>query len=95
MRQAKSVHDTHYNVIVGYLSVLLTALCLNADAYLQVTRSLGDKGLRQVLSVAEEFQQYHQRVEQDLHESGRGTNSSFTGELQDIIQKVRQLGDSL
>lgn len=95
MHQARSVHDTHYNVIVGYLSVLLTTLCLNTDAYSQVSHSLSDEGFRQVLSIAEEFQQYHQRVEQDLHESGRGTKSSFTAELQDIIREVRHLGNSL
>lgn len=77
------------------MSVLLTTLCLNMDAYSQVTHSLGDKGFRQVLSIAEEFQQYHQRVEQDLHESGHGKKSSFTGELLDIIREVRRLGNSL
>ena len=64
------------------------------EAYSQVTRFLGDKGFKSVLSIAEEFQQYHQRVEQDLHEAGHNTKSSFTAELQDIIREVHHLGES-
>lgn len=66
------------------------------EAYSQVKDFLGSKGFRVALSTADEFQQYHQRVEQDLHFGSRGsTRSDFTVQLQNIIGQVRQLGRSL
>jgi len=66
------------------------------EAYSQIKDFLGSKGLGVVLSTADEFQQYHQKVEQDLHSEARGpTRSGFTVQLQDIICQVRQLERSL
>lgn len=65
------------------------------EAYSQIKDSLGSKGLGVALSTADEFQQYHQRVEHDLNPGAGSTRSDFTVQLQDIICEVRQLERSL
>lgn len=67
------------------------------EACSQVKGSFGDKGLDILLSTADEFQQYHKRVEEDLHASevGLGASSSFTTQIQDIIRRVRRSERSL
>lgn len=88
------VYDSHYNVVVGYLSILLVTLCLNLEALSQVKELLGGEGLDILLSTADEFQQYHEKVEEDL-QAGGSAYSSFTAQLQSIICQVRQSERSL
>ncbi|PWY63704.1 ras-domain-containing protein [Aspergillus heteromorphus CBS 117.55] len=67
VKQMGSVSDVHYNVVIGYLSIVLVTLCLNQDAFSLIKVSMGGRGLTLILSTAEEFLQHHQMVEQDSH----------------------------
>ncbi|TQB69159.1 hypothetical protein MPDQ_002207 [Monascus purpureus] len=89
--EANSVLEVNHNVAVGYLSILLTILCLETDVRYNVRRALNGKGLPTILSTVDEFLVYHQKVDQDspsLERRGE-TMATFMIRLRDIIAKVR------
>ncbi|KAJ5928011.1 hypothetical protein N7466_006967 [Penicillium verhagenii] len=88
--EAHSVPEVHHNVAVGYLAVLLLALCLNPSARIQVTNSLNSKGLLVVLSTVEEFLQYHRKIEQELQPLPvQGDSKGFHTRLQDLMIQIQ------
>ncbi|OJJ41285.1 hypothetical protein ASPWEDRAFT_23392 [Aspergillus wentii DTO 134E9] len=91
--KAHSVLEVHHNVAIGYLSTLLVTLCLNDEARSQVMGSSHGEGLAIVLSTADEFLHYHQKVEQDHHpfETSCDKMTGFTTRLKDIICQVKEL----
>ncbi|KAJ5584094.1 uncharacterized protein N7459_003894 [Penicillium hispanicum] len=90
--QAHSVLEVHHNVAVGYLAVLLLALCLNADARLQVKESLHPKGLTALLSTVNEFLQHHKTIEQEPKPAQEET-SGFHTRLQDLVSQIQLMED--
>ncbi|KAI9037386.1 WAPL family protein [Aspergillus affinis] len=89
--KAHSVSEVHKNVAIGYLSILLATLCLNEEILSQAETML-DKGLALILSTAEEFLQYHQKVEQDSYpmESRDDGGAGLSTRLEHIISSLRQ-----
>ncbi|GLA43858.1 hypothetical protein AnigIFM63309_001953 [Aspergillus niger] len=90
--QARSVSEVHYNVVIGYLSIVLVTLCLNEEALNQIRESIRGEGLNLVLSTAEEFLKFHQKVEQDsqLFESSGERGGRSTTRLKDVLNQIRQ-----
>lgn len=78
---------------VGYLAVLLLALCLNSEARSQVKKALPSGGLAVVMSTVNEFLQYHQKIEQELNPLPVGETSGFHVRLQDLIGQIQQIPD--
>ncbi|KKK26727.1 hypothetical protein ARAM_000309 [Aspergillus rambellii] len=92
MDQANSVSEVHQNVVAGYLSILLLTICLDVEARRCVKAALDGNGLTSILSTAEKFLQYHQKVERDSHafESRDEGESRLTARLGHIIDQIRQ-----
>lgn len=86
------MHDVNHNVVTGYFSILLVNLCLNIDASAQVQQSLGVKGLDTILSTAEEFLQYHQKVDQESPsiEAKVDYDSGLTTRLKSFISHIKE-----
>ena len=80
----------HHNVVVGYISILLATLCLDEEVCSIVQESLDGRGLTTVLSTVNEFLQYHNKVEQDLHisEMKEGLIPGLTARLRSIVSKI-------
>ncbi|KAJ6010524.1 hypothetical protein N7451_001936 [Penicillium sp. IBT 35674x] len=88
--EAHSVPAVHHNVAVGYLAVLLLALCLDSSARAEVKRSLHSRGLSVIMSTVEEFLQYHRKIEQELQPlPAQGDSSGFHIRLQDLVGRIR------
>ncbi|KAJ5414471.1 hypothetical protein N7509_001098 [Penicillium cosmopolitanum] len=88
--QADSVPEVHHNVAVGYLAVLLLSLCLDRGVRLQVKEILQPKDLSVVMSTVDEFMQYHQKIEQELHPMQNGNETGgFLGRLQDLVGQIQ------
>ncbi|KAJ5263735.1 Wings apart-like protein [Penicillium angulare] len=88
--EAHSVPEVHHNVAIGYLAVLLLALCLNSTARLEVKESLQSKGLTIIISIADEFLQYHRKIERELHPLPvHGEAGGFPVRLQDLISQIQ------
>ncbi|KLJ13355.1 hypothetical protein EMPG_11693 [Blastomyces silverae] len=91
--EADSVVQTHSNVAFGYLSVLLSTVCLNDEARLHLRNSLHGRSIDRVLATVEEFLHYHRKVEKELQAGGGGEHESvsgFTCRLQSIVDRIKQ-----
>lgn len=90
--QADSVVQTHSNVAFGYLSVLLSTLCLDDEVRTQVRSQLRGNNLRRLLNVVEEFLHYYRKVEEELTDPvlEEDAMSGFTSRLQSIVDRIRE-----
>ncbi|KAJ5169116.1 uncharacterized protein N7482_004710 [Penicillium canariense] len=93
--KAHSVLEVHHNVAVGYLAILLLALCLHPGARVQVKESLHPNGLAVIMSTVNEFLQYHQKIEQESYsvQANRRETSGFLVRLQDLISQIQHIDD--
>ncbi|OJJ96698.1 hypothetical protein ASPACDRAFT_80857 [Aspergillus aculeatus ATCC 16872] len=93
IKHANSLSESHNNVAVGYLSILLALLCLRKEAYFRIQELLMECGkeIASVISTAKEFLVYHQKVERDsrLGELQNRDNTS-TARLTHIIEQISQ-----
>ncbi|KAJ5081408.1 Wings apart-like protein [Penicillium alfredii] len=89
--KAHSVEEVHHNVAVGYLAVLLLALCLHHETRLQFKRSMHPDALAAILTTVDEFLQYHRKIEQELHPfQATGESSGFLNRLQALIVRIKE-----
>lgn len=84
--------QTHSNVAFGYLSILLCTLSLDESVRARLRRSLCGNGLSRVLATAEEFLQYHRKVEDELRSLGGEQDqvAGFTSRLQGLVERIRR-----
>lgn len=90
--QADSFVQTHSNVAFGYLSILLCTLSLDESVRARLRHSLCGNGLSRVLATAEEFLQYHRKVEDELRSLGGEQDqvAGFTSRLQGLVERIRR-----
>ncbi|KAL1886350.1 hypothetical protein Plec18167_000280 [Paecilomyces lecythidis] len=90
--EADSVVQTHSNVAFGYLSILLCTLSLDENVRTHLKHSLRGNGLARVLATAEEFLQYHRKVEDELRSLGEEQDqvTGFTSRLQGLVERIRR-----
>lgn len=89
------MEETQFNVALGYLSVLLSYLCLNDDVRAQVRLRLPGRRLRPMINMALEFLHYHKEVDAHLHsvavvEGGVHPQDGFTERLQSVIESLAE-----
>lgn len=99
--EASSAAQSHAMVTFGYLSVLLTTLCLEEVVRVRVREKLLGKSLRAVFVAVEEFLKHMRKVEederlaQDRDEDGLGNNGDGSERVSDFAERfqavVRQL----
>ncbi|KAJ9300294.1 hypothetical protein DTO271G3_2411 [Paecilomyces variotii] len=93
--EADSFVQTHSNVAFGYLSILLCTLSLDESVRARLKHSLRGNGLSRVLATAEEFLQYHKKVEDELRSLGGEQDqvAGFTSRLQGLVERIRRFLD--
>lgn len=81
---------------LGYLSVLLVTLSLDVDIRTRIQSFRNGRGLAFLIATAEEFLQYHRKVDQDLDTPGAEGSaiSGSTMRLQQILAKLRGVEDA-
>ncbi|GLI76769.1 hypothetical protein PoHVEF18_005047 [Penicillium ochrochloron] len=90
--KADSVLEVHHNVAVGYLAVLLLALCLHAGARIRIKEFLRPNGLASIMSTVNEFLQHHQKIEQELNSAhAKKEASGFLVRLQDLVNEIQRI----
>ncbi|KAF7717868.1 WAPL domain-containing protein [Penicillium ucsense] len=90
--QAHSVVEVHHNVAVGYLAVLLLALCLDGEARVRVKESLKPQGLGSIISTVNEFLLHHRKIEQEIQSASvKKEAGGFLVRLQDLINEVLRI----
>ena len=79
----------------GYLSVLLSYLCLNGTIRKRVCSRLRGGTLTQLLDTVEEFLQYHRQIDEEIHRNDRGAEldvrAGFIGRLQGVVEGLKQV----
>ncbi|EER27525.1 hypothetical protein CPC735_028610 [Coccidioides posadasii C735 delta SOWgp] len=90
--EADSVVQTHSNVAFGYLSVLLSTLCLDDEVRTQVRRKMRGNNLSRLLAIVEEFLHYHRKVEEELKDPvlEEDAMAGFTSRLQSIVERIHE-----
>lgn len=77
---------------MGYLAVLLLALCLHTGARMRIKESLRPNGLASIMSTVNEFLQYHQKIEPELSSAhAKKEASGFLVRLQDLINEIQRV----
>lgn len=77
---------------IGYVSVLLSFLCLNSAIRTRVSALLKGSTLEQLLDAVEEFLQYHKQIDQDIYlgEDFEDSRAGFVGRLQGLIDELKR-----
>ncbi|KAL8673670.1 MAG: hypothetical protein Q9168_001925 [Polycauliona sp. 1 TL-2023] len=88
-----SEEETSSNVAFGYLSVLLSYLCVEEDARQMVASHLPGGTLQALLDTVVDFLQYHRQIDEEIdQESGeKNLKASFIGRLESTILRLRQM----
>ncbi|KIV90941.1 hypothetical protein PV10_05541 [Exophiala mesophila] len=86
--EATTIEHTHLVVPLGYLSMLLCALCLNANARDLIVRTTRGQGLSDLFLAVETFLKSWRQVEAETGETDE-TSSGFSRMLTDIYDAVR------
>ena len=60
------MEESHCNVPFGYLSVLLSSLCLNDQVRAEIRARLPDHSLRSLLVLVEDFLDLHRKVDDQI-----------------------------
>ncbi|KAL8879692.1 MAG: hypothetical protein Q9198_002745 [Flavoplaca austrocitrina] len=87
-----SEEETSCNVALGYLSVLLSYLCVEKHARQMVASRLPGGTLQALLNTVVEFLQYHRQIEDDMDEEDGKTDlkASFISRLEATVVGLRQ-----
>lgn len=88
-----SEEETSFNVAFGYLSVLLSNLCINGVIREQVRSRLQGGTLKQLLDAVEEFLHYHRQVDDQFCDVGEeiDVKVGFVGRLQSVVDRLKQV----
>ncbi|KAF2659006.1 hypothetical protein K491DRAFT_713021 [Lophiostoma macrostomum CBS 122681] len=91
---ADSVEETHANVTVGYLTVLLGNLCLNDRIRNRVRSRLPGQSISLLINSVKEFVRYHERVDrltsQFEGQEGQNTWKNYTARLLLVVERLEK-----
>ncbi|KAL8889106.1 MAG: hypothetical protein Q9215_003552 [Flavoplaca cf. flavocitrina] len=87
-----SEEETSSNVALGYLSVLMSYLCVEKHARQMVASRLPGGTLQALLNTVVEFLQYHRQIEDDMDQEDGETDlkASFISRLEATVIGLRQ-----
>lgn len=85
-----SEREASLNVAFGYLSVLLSYLCLNKTVRFMVSSQLQGGSLKKLLDAVQEFLHYHREIDANIHQDEEGVDVQA-----DFIDRLQRLIDGL
>lgn len=76
---------------LGYLSVLLSFLCLNETVRACASARLRGGTLKQLVDALEEFLQYHRQIDPEIHrvEGEEDSRADFLGRWQGLVDDLK------
>ncbi|KAI4204369.1 MAG: hypothetical protein LQ350_001125 [Teloschistes chrysophthalmus] len=85
-----SEEETAFNVAFGYLSILLSELCMEEEARQTVASRLEAGSLQPLLDAVEEFLRYHRQIDEDLGqvEGEVDLKTSFIARLENVVARM-------
>lgn len=92
--QADSMEESHSGVAVGYLTVLLGNLCLNAPMRTKIRAQLPHQQLDILIDKIKEFVRFHEHVDRKAGrfegEEGQETWQNYTARLMLVVEKLQK-----
>ncbi|KAF1947101.1 hypothetical protein EJ02DRAFT_392951 [Clathrospora elynae] len=92
--QADSMEESHSGVAVGYLTVLLGNLCLNASVRSKIRALLPKKRLDLLINKIKEFVRVHEHVDSTTDQfegaEGQETYQNYTARLLLVVEKLEK-----
>ena len=85
-----SEREASLNVAFGYLSVLLSYLCLNKTVRFMVSSQFQGGSLKRLLDAVQEFLHYHREIDANIHQDEEGVDVQA-----DFIDRLQRLIDGL
>ena len=77
----------------GYLSVLISYLCMTERVLTHVRSKLTGGAIRPLLKAVGEFLHYHQKIDEEVYPRGEmDLKASFTARLQGIVNTLEKHG---
>lgn len=75
----------------GYLSVLLSYLCVNQEVRLRVSSRLQGRTLKQLLDAVDEFLHYHRQIDEDIYQDDgeMDVRAGFIDRLQRMVNELK------
>lgn len=75
----------------GYLSVLLSYLCVNKEVRLRVSSRLQGRTLRQLLDAVDEFLHYHRQIDEEIYQDDgeMDVRAGFIDRLQRMVNELK------
>ncbi|CAD6439625.1 430d98cd-2ba1-4497-8085-3012c0a48a1d [Sclerotinia trifoliorum] len=91
--EADSQHESHKNVPLGYLSVLLGHFCLLPAIEKRIRMRQRTKTLRPLITSINEFIVYHKAADDEISpsEEGRNPHVTVTKQFEDLVKKLLQI----
>ncbi|KAJ8064506.1 hypothetical protein OCU04_006838 [Sclerotinia nivalis] len=88
--EADSQHESHKNVPLGYLSVLLGHFCLLPAIEKRIRMRQRTKTLRPLITSINEFIVYHKAADDEIapNEEGHSPHVTVTKQLEDLVRKL-------
>ncbi|KAF7875060.1 hypothetical protein EAF04_002232 [Stromatinia cepivora] len=88
--EADSQHESHKNVPLGYLSVLLGHFCLLPAIEKRIRMRQRTKTLRPLITSINEFIVYHKAADDEIapNEEGHSPHVTVTKQLEDLVKKL-------
>ncbi|MCJ1471212.1 hypothetical protein MMC07_009860 [Pseudocyphellaria aurata] len=86
-----SEKETSFNVAFGYLSVLLSYLCVNQEVRLRVSSRLRGRTLGQLLDAVDEFLHYHRQIDEEIYQDDgeMDVKAGFIDRLQRMVNELK------
>lgn len=75
----------------GYLSVLLSYLCVDQEVRLRVSSRLKGRTLKQLLDAVDEFLHYHRQVDDEIYQNDgeMDVRAGFIDRLQRMVNELK------
>lgn len=75
----------------GYLSVLLSYLCVNQEIRLRVSSRLQGRTLNQLLDAVDEFLHYHRQIDEEIYQDDgeMDVRAGFIDRLQRLVNELK------
>ncbi|MCJ1433797.1 hypothetical protein MMC27_003162 [Xylographa pallens] len=90
--EVTSEKEIRFNVPFGYLSILLSFLCLSASIRQRIRSRLRGQMLSTIFSAAEEFLQYHRQITDEIPEAEEGDDlkANFVSRVQSVVDRLKR-----
>ncbi|MCJ1399962.1 hypothetical protein MMC11_003165 [Xylographa trunciseda] len=90
--EVTSEKEIKFNVPFGYLSILLSFLCMSASIRQHLRMRLRGQMLGRIFGAVEEFLDYHRQITDEIREAAEGDDfkANFVSRVQSVVDRLKR-----